>query len=385
MIFFREPVNPLYGISRVEYQSDRPFNPDRVKGNTYPCGEATLVRIPKIEGRISIRKQDNKTYVEYIYESGYDPETQQNRNRKKIIGRVFGYYTGFMLPNDNYFQFFDMNTGELLPQPAEEENNNEAEEASDQAKEPIEQADTTDETPDTITEPVEETLSTEHTAPTEEETNDSSTNEDADNHPISDQSNETTMPMKNNPIKQASAQGRKELINMIKTLEEQKRQEEERKARQEAIAAQDEEAIERERYIAFKDHFELVRAIYDEAYDTIQKQARKSPNTVVSLYTVQRINETIAEIQDMMKDTEITNYIVLLDEPKEEASDSEETENKTISVSGKTAKAGKTKRSGKAESPRLTGLTFSDVEIIMGQIHRVLSWYSNNRIKHTIY
>ena len=59
------------------------------------------------DNTVILTTKDNKTYVEYIYESGYDPETQQNRNRKKIIGRVFHYFTGFMLPNDNYFQFFD--------------------------------------------------------------------------------------------------------------------------------------------------------------------------------------------------------------------------------------------------------------------------------------
>ena len=80
---FREPVDPNYGIGHIEYASNPIFDPSKIKGNTYPCGAVTLVRIPNIEGKISERNQEDRTYIEYIYATWYDPETKQNRNRKK--------------------------------------------------------------------------------------------------------------------------------------------------------------------------------------------------------------------------------------------------------------------------------------------------------------
>ena len=51
------------------------------KSNKVKLGDGYLVRIPKIQGRINRIKRDDRTYVEYIYERGYDPETKQSRNK----------------------------------------------------------------------------------------------------------------------------------------------------------------------------------------------------------------------------------------------------------------------------------------------------------------
>ena len=75
-----------------------------------------MVRVPQIEGRIRLREKNNLQYVEYIYESWYDREKKQGRNRKAIIGYVFQDYPNAMIPNDNYHRFFNMYTGELRPQ-----------------------------------------------------------------------------------------------------------------------------------------------------------------------------------------------------------------------------------------------------------------------------
>ena len=81
--------------------------------NEVKCGDAYLVRIPKIEGKITTRQIGLQTYVEYIYESSYDPISRQNRNKKARIGQAIETYPGAMLPNDNYYKYFDRVTGEV--------------------------------------------------------------------------------------------------------------------------------------------------------------------------------------------------------------------------------------------------------------------------------
>ena len=81
------------------------------KSNKVKLGDGYLVRIPKIQGRINRIKRDDRTYVEYIYERGYDPETKQSRNKKVLIGTILSEYPNALLPNDNYTEFFDIDTG----------------------------------------------------------------------------------------------------------------------------------------------------------------------------------------------------------------------------------------------------------------------------------
>ena len=84
--------------------------------NEVKCGDAFLVRIPKIEGRIYTRQEGpHLTYVMYIYDTRWDREKKQTRNRKVIIGQAINVYPGAMIPFDAYYQYFDENTGELLP------------------------------------------------------------------------------------------------------------------------------------------------------------------------------------------------------------------------------------------------------------------------------
>ena len=79
--------------------------------NEVKMGDAFVVRIPKIEGKTSLRKGEYADYVEYKVEGWYDPEKKQNRNRKVIIGQVIYPIPGSMLPNENYYKYFDRVTG----------------------------------------------------------------------------------------------------------------------------------------------------------------------------------------------------------------------------------------------------------------------------------
>ena len=81
--------------------------------NEVKSGDAYLVRIPKIEGKIRKKEDGNAVYVEYICKSWYDREKKQMRNRKVRIGQCFETFPGAMLPNENYYRYFDRKTWEL--------------------------------------------------------------------------------------------------------------------------------------------------------------------------------------------------------------------------------------------------------------------------------
>ena len=90
--------------------------------NEVKLGDAFLVRIPQIEGKISMRTVGpHQTYVDYIYVSWYDQERKQMRNIKKVIGQVIESIPGAMLPNENYYRFFDRRTGNLMEEEEETE------------------------------------------------------------------------------------------------------------------------------------------------------------------------------------------------------------------------------------------------------------------------
>ena len=83
--------------------------------NEVKCGDAFLVRIPKINGRIYTRQVGpHLTYVMYIYDTRWDREKKQTRNRKVMIGQEIECFPGAMLPNENYYRFFDRRTGQLI-------------------------------------------------------------------------------------------------------------------------------------------------------------------------------------------------------------------------------------------------------------------------------
>ena len=83
--------------------------------NEVKFGDAILVRIPKIEGRIYTRQEGpHLIYVMYIYETRWDREKKQTRNRKVMIGQAIESIPGAMLPNENYYRFFDRRTGQLI-------------------------------------------------------------------------------------------------------------------------------------------------------------------------------------------------------------------------------------------------------------------------------
>ena len=80
--------------------------------NEIRLGGTTLVRLPKIPGiRILPPNQKGLSLVEYKYDQWYDPVTQQSRNRKRIIGQLSDEYPDAMVPNNRYYEIFNITTG----------------------------------------------------------------------------------------------------------------------------------------------------------------------------------------------------------------------------------------------------------------------------------
>lgn len=78
-----------------------------------------LVRIPngkEVENRIYMHSKENSedVLVDLIYETWYDKEIKQSRNRKTRIGRIIPLFPEAMIINENYEKYFDLETGKLL-------------------------------------------------------------------------------------------------------------------------------------------------------------------------------------------------------------------------------------------------------------------------------
>jgi len=251
----------------------RHLNPDAVKGNKYQCSGATLVRIPNVKGRIVLRSKNNwgDNYVEYIYERTYDKESKQTRNKRVIIGMNFYQYDGFMYPNENYFTYFDPETGELKSQPSEKTEKAEAEVGND------------------------DTAAAEDRNPSVKEEKPVLQKEEA--------------PMK----KEQTPQDLERVVEAGKALMDAA-------AEQTARLEGEEEQDVQERYhtyLAFHDRFEMLRDIVLNFNDVIDHQTRKRPNAIVSLYTIRKINNIIRELKEMCAGTVLDGYVELIDEPKE--------------------------------------------------------------------
>ena len=253
----------------------RYFNPDAVKGNKYKCGDGVLVRIPKIKGRIFLRKKSEwDSYVEYIYERTYDKESKQSRNKRIIIGMYLEPYTDFMYPNEHYYDYFDPETGELIPQKKEEE----AEEKADSD------------------------VQNDDTAAAE------------DQHP-SDAEEKSVILKEETPMKKE--QTLQDLERVVEAGIAMMDAEAEQSARQEEEPEEQEVQERYHTYIEFHDRYEMLRDIVLNFNEVIDNQTKKRPDAIVSLYTIRKLNNIIRQLKEMCAGTVLDGYVELIDEPTE--------------------------------------------------------------------
>lgn len=62
--------------------------------------------MPQAAGRITYRKKDSGTYVEYLIENIYDPAVQYARPKRKAIEKLSEGAPGMMQPNENFRRYF---------------------------------------------------------------------------------------------------------------------------------------------------------------------------------------------------------------------------------------------------------------------------------------
>ena len=67
----------------------------------------TVVKIPRIEGKISTKKRGEKEYVQYLVERRYNAEKKYSEPERILIGRKIEGMPGLMYPNNNYELFLE--------------------------------------------------------------------------------------------------------------------------------------------------------------------------------------------------------------------------------------------------------------------------------------
>ena len=309
------------------------FDPDKLAVNELEQPNGVIfAKIPQIPNRIARRKKANSDtyYIELILSSHYDPETQQNRNKKVIIGEDISYYLkGMMVINDNYHEYFNKN-GSLLPHIQAmmlEENRQKRQakaEANRQSTNDTEQPTRTDETEQpakhAATQPEtsgqadsrkpEVNQQQKAAAPTpKQKTTQLSPEEEraAAEKGAAEEGEATEVQIRElKERQQALDQKEQELIQTAKDLNELRK---ELESQQMILLIRKEQAI--------KDHIDLLEDILMRYEETIEAQAKRKPDTPMRPKQIRTINELLLEIQSLFAGSEVDDFLHLAEEPDE--------------------------------------------------------------------
>ncbi len=272
------------------------FDPNKQTVNELEQPDGTVfAKIPQIPNRITKRKKANSDnyYIELILTSSYDAKSQQNRNKKVIIGEDISYFLkGMMVANDNYYEYFNKN-GDLLPHIKamileEEKQKQKTKTAAD--RQPA------------------------HAIPEQPETGKQIEPHQSDQKPIPTEQTQKQVP------------STQEQQNTSKTLPEEEGeasevQIRELKERQQAIDRKEQELTQREKTLdelraelenqqmvsiiqvkgAAEDHIELLRSILTAHTELIEAQAKRRPDSPMSKNQIRTINEVLQELECVKK------------------------------------------------------------------------------------
>ena len=277
------------------------FDPDKLTVNEIDQGNGVIfAKIPNISGRISRRKKkDGNCYIELIIEKHYDPKTQQNRNKKVIIGEDISYYLrGMMIINDNYHEYFNIK-GEVMPhilQAWVEEEKEKRRQEEQKATAPEPKATTTE----LKTIPIEPTIP----LPTPQPPT-----------PEPELNQETTIPEEPEEIEgEALAVRLEELRQKEQALKEKER---ELKKRQKDLESQEMiHLIQKDE--AIQDHIKLLRDVLHRHIYIVEEQAKRRPDNPMSIRQIRTINELLQELRDLFRGSEAEDLLHLAEEPKED-------------------------------------------------------------------
>lgn len=272
------------------------FSASQLKGNEIRWGDATLAKIPDIPGRIS--RKNVKTghgdrvirYVELILERTYDKEKRQSRNKRVTIGTDISHiFDGMMIINKKYHDYFDPE-GRLIYR-------------SRSFDQPVRLPEINTPEPDTEPEPKQAAPEAPPEPETKEETETTET-------PRGE-----TAPMNEEPKEQQQTD--------------------------EAIQKQ----LDQEKHR--QDHLDFLEGILHKYFYSIEAQAKKRPDKIVSLYQTRRINEVLKELRDFFAPIDTAHFLELAEEPTDDGEG---------------------------------GLTYSDMEILLHAYMHTLSSYDMNRL-----
>lgn len=309
------------------------------KQNKVKLGDGYLVRIPRLPGKIRLVPRDNGgSYVEYIYGHWYDKEEKQSRNKKAIIGITVEPYKNAMLPNDNYTDFFDMETGKLLKEEAAEEPKEEAEKENEQQdeKQNNQQKDKEQEAEEDkeaiYDRSLQEILKT---IKEFREQNEKKKLRDDENKLRQELYNE-----EENPDNDSEA-----AFLYLKKLFEENTEDENMKTTQdnhpdEAQGAEQGKAQDREQdkkqenqsddytleqnydiVQQFRERTAILVHILRAIQASIQTQAKKHPDVIINQFKAEKINVILSEIKDKYTGTGYEDLLELIEEPGEEEKD----------------------------------------------------------------
>ena len=351
------------------------------KSNKVKLGDGYLVRIPKIQGRINRIKRDDRTYVEYIYERGYDPETKQSRNKKVLIGTILSEYPNALLPNDNYTEFFDIDTGRLKKRPddmgegekptTDEDTpdgmKSEAEEPSSRVMKPWSPEDMTEEEKRHSREltrnagrEIYESIVKRRTQAQEEAEKEEIRKRNlelyGEEHPdveplsleelhkilIDDIERDYGEPGGEEDGKEAGNENQREDKKDESDMEQDSNSYSEEELRKNYDAVN-----------AFRERVAILADILKKIHESIKTQAKKRPDDVISLFKAQKINSILSELKEKYAGTGYDDLLEMIDEPQE------------VEKDGRTI---------------LAGPTYSDVEVILDHYASILHFIKAKKI-----
>ena len=276
------------------------FDPDKLTENEIETSNGQVyAKIPNIPGRIF----QNGDSIELIYHRYYDSESRQTRNQKAVIGAdISGFLPGMMMPNRTYYDYFDRK-GNVIFEPLIhelEEQKRKAEEKERKKKEEQQ-----------LKEQQQEQQSSASPDNHQKDNSDSTTPRGID-----DMTEEELLHLKEELKKERKEISEKTLglfhqraeLDKYKTeLDDYKKELDNLKAKKIVGLAEED-----------RRHIRLLLSILEGFEDTVKGQARRKPESTMSLKQIQTINEVLREIKTILTGYESEDYLHLGEEPDPE-------------------------------------------------------------------
>ena len=299
------------------YKAGPPYSKAELeKRNEFIWKNIRYVKIPQIPGRIRIlpRKDGEEIFrsVEYIYERSRKKKanaekggkTTVSMNKKAIIGSEVGKIVeGWMVPTENYDRFFDAD-GKPIPQRKEEEEAEEGRETETTEARTAEKASESSKKEDQETEKTD--IKAAEDVRIEPKTAGKAQNTTA--YPV-------PVPHKRHTVEkmvmQALEETKKEMLakerGRLAQIPEDEMTEAEKKTYEHL---QNEEKMEQR-----EEAQRRLCILVDMQLHSIEAQTKKNPDDFLSGYKVRKLNQMLAEAQELFRETKYADYLELMPKP----------------------------------------------------------------------